>query len=489
MTSIFISYDRDDRPLTRQLANQLRRVYGFDQVWYDENIRGGQDWWNEIQKQIASRDIFMYLLSDDSAKSPYCQAEHAEAKRLDKEVLPVRIMPVQEIPDFLRQIQYVDMSEGSITVENFTELNAAIKQISDKIELTERRRLMTANTKPRSRAGLLIVPLAVLVLVAAGMLVTTPAPPFQGQIAYTSGRTAVSSLLVSEGGFSGLLSKILRSNPRTLPVQVSSDSPAAWSPDGKRIAFVQRGDTGLDLYVMNADGSNVQRLTTDSKEYHYPSWSPDGRQISFTAQVEPGNTDIFVIDVDFSDPANVSVSPARNLTQNPSADDYASWAPDGAEIAFSSNRDDPDSHWNIWLIDSAGGEARQLTFANGDNESPVWSPDGTQIAFESNRVRRLGLGSDALPDSSELPGASTETGTANWDVYVMDADGTGIIPFTKSPASDRYPNWSPDGKQIVFASDRDGDFDLYLVEVADRKKVTLLTDNTAENDMFTSWKQ
>src|SRR5215510_13836527 len=57
MTSIFISYDRDDRPLTRQLATQLRRVYGFDQVWYDENIRGGEDWWDEIRKQIADRDI------------------------------------------------------------------------------------------------------------------------------------------------------------------------------------------------------------------------------------------------------------------------------------------------------------------------------------------------------------------------------------------------------------------------------------------------
>jgi TolB protein len=485
MTSIFISYDRDDRPLTRQLANQLRRVYGFEQVWFDENIRGGEDWWDEIRKQIASRDIFMYLLSDDSAKSPYCQAEHDEAKRLSKEVLPVRIAPVQEIPDFLRQIQYVDMSEGSITVENFTELNAAIKQISDKIEVTERKRLITANTKPRSRVGLLVVPLAVLVLVAAGMLVTTPAPPFQGQIAYTSGRTSVSNLLVSEGGFSGLLAKILRSNPRTLPGQIASDSPAVWSPDGGRIAFAQRGENGLDLYVMNADGSNIQRLTADSKNNHYPAWSPDGKQIAYTAEVETGNTDIFVMDVDFSDPANVQVSPGRNLTHSPGEDDYASWSPDGAEIAFSSDRGG--EGWDIYVMDSNGGDVRPLTQNNGDNESPAWSPDGTQIAFESNRERRLG--SDLLPGSSELPGASVVSGAANWDVYVMDADGTGIIPFTKSPASDRYPTWSPDGKQIVFASDRDGDFDLYLVEVADRKKVTLLTDNSVENDVFTSWKR
>jgi Tol biopolymer transport system component len=485
MTSIFISYDRDDRPITRQLANQLRRVYGFDQVWYDENIRGGEDWWDEIRKQIGTRDIFMYLLSDDSAKSPYCQAEHAEAKRLSKEVLPVRITPVNDIPDFLKQIQYVDMSEGSITVENFTELNAAIKQISDKIELTERRRIATAHTKPRSRVGLLTLPIAVIALLAMGLLVTTPAPPFQGQIAFTSGRTAVSNLLITQGGFPGLIGKILNTNPRTLPGQVASESPAAWSPDGARIAFARRGDTGLDLYVMNADGSNQQRLTNTGLNNHYPSWSPDGRKITFAAQSASleGDTEIFVIDVDFGDPNNIVVSPPRNLSNDAGEDDYATWSPDGSELAFSSDRA---GVWDIYLMDPNGGNVRALTTNNGDNESPVWSPDGTQIAFESNRLRPLGP--DVLPGSTQLPGSDSTEVAPNWDVYVMDADGTGIIPFTKSPASDRYPTWSPDGKQIVFASDRDGDYDLYLVDVADRKKVVAVTD-TVENDIFTSWRE
>jgi len=481
MTSIFISYDRDDRPLTQQLSRQLRRVYGFDQVWYDENIRGGQDWWDEIRKQIATRDIFVYLLSEESAKSPYCQAEHAEAKRLNKEVLPVRIEPVNDIPDFLRQIQYVDMSEGAITVENFTELNAAIKQISDKIEADERRQL-TANIKGASRWGLVAVPLAILALLAIGLLVTTPTPPFQGQIAFTSGKTAVSTLFVSEGGFNGLIDNLLGRNPRALPGQVATESPAAWSPDGSRLAFARRGETGLDLYVMNADGSNVQRLTADGANNHYPSWSPDGRQIVFTANTSAGDSDIFIIDVDFSDPANIGVTAPRNITNDPGADDYPVWSPDGAQIAFSSNRG---GLWDIYLMDTNGGNLVQMTVNNGDNESPAWSPDGTQIAFESNRIRRLG--SNALPGSSTLPGAEAENGFVNWDIYVMDVEGPGIIPFTKSPAADRYPTWSPDGRQLLFTSDRDGDYDLYLVEVADRAKVTALTDNI-DNDIFTSWK-
>lgn len=476
MTSIFISYDRDDRPITRQLANQLRRVYGFDQVWYDENIRGGQDWWDEIRNQIASRDIFMYLLSDESAKSPYCQAEHDEAKRLKKEVLPVRIENVTLIPEFLKQIQYVDMSEGAITVENFTELNAAIKQISDKIEADERRRIATATAKGGSRLGLILLPIAVLILIGVGLLVTTPTPPFQGKIVFTSGRTDVSNLLVSEGGLNGLIGNVLRRNPRQLPGQVASESPAAWSPDGSKIAFARQGDVGLDLFVMNADGGNVQRLTANGANNHYPSWSPDGRQIAFAADAQPGDTDIFVIDVDFSDPANVGVSEARNITQTDALDDYPAWSPFGTQIAFASNRD---GLWNIYLTDTQGGNLIPMTGNNGDNEAPSWSPDGTQIAFESNRERKLG-------GPNILPGVEAESQFVNWDIYVMDVEGPGLIPFTKSPAADRYPIWSPAGNYLVFTSDRDGDFDLYLVETADRTNVDLLTDNV-DNDIFASW--
>src|SRR5262245_25906667 len=133
MTRFFISYDRDDRTLTRQLAGQLRRVYGYNDVWFDENIYGGEHWWAEIRQQIATCDIFIFMLSGDSAESPYCEKERAEAELLRKPILPVRIAQMEVIPEKLRDIQYVDMSEGQITVENFTELNAAIRQIAQRI--------------------------------------------------------------------------------------------------------------------------------------------------------------------------------------------------------------------------------------------------------------------------------------------------------------------------------------------------------------------
>ncbi len=480
MTSIFISYDRDDRPFIRQLARQLRRVYGDEKVWFDENIRGGEDWWNEIRKEIATREIFMFLLSTESAKSPYCQAELGEANRLKKEVLPVRIDPIQNIPDDLKQIQYVDMSEGTITVENFTELNAAIKQISDKLTSLEHSRLeAAAKSSSWMRWGIFAVPVSIIALLISGLLVTTPTPPFQGEIAFTSGRSSSASLYAMDGGIGGLIGNFLGRNPHQLISQNNIDSPPAFSPDGSRIAFAQRGDAGLDLYVMNADGSNVQRLTADGLNNHYPTWSPDGRRIAFSRDAGDGNLDIFTMDVNFTDPANVGVTNMRNLTNDPGMDDYPAWSPDGIQIAFSSNRGET-GRWNIYLLSLSGGEPNALTANNGDNTSPAWSPDRLRLSFESNRVLRVG------PESLITPGgASNQTG--NWDVYVMDVDGAGVVPFTKSPGTDRYPHWSPDGKQIVFTSDRDGDFDLYVVEVADRKNVQMVTNNV-DNDIYTTWK-
>jgi Tol biopolymer transport system component len=102
---------------------------------------------------------------------------------------------------------------------------------------------------------------------------------------------------------------------------------------------------------------------------------------------------------------------------------------------------------------------------------PSWSPDGTQIAFVSNRLRSLG------PISSK----------ANEDIWVMGIDGSRLLQFTRSPASDIAPSWSPDGKQIVFVSDRDGDDDLYVVDSSDWRKVSAVTDDT-DNNLFPVWR-
>jgi Tol biopolymer transport system component len=88
-------------------------------------------------------------------------------------------------------------------------------------------------------------------------------------------------------------------------------------------------------------------------------------------------------------------------------------------------------------------------------DPPSWSPDGTKIAFGRNH-------------------------DDNVDVYVIGADGTGLVRLTSDPASDSQPSWSPDGGKIAFASDRDGDLEIYVMNV-DGSDVTRLTDNEAED--------
>ena len=118
-----------------------------------------------------------------------------------------------------------------------------------------------------------------------------------------------------------------------------------------------------------------------------------------------------------------------------------------AQIAFMSERD---GNNEIYVMDADGGNQRRLTENRRDDWSPSWSPDGKRIVFVSDR--------DGHPDV--IPGWFTS------EIYVMDADGRNPQNLTENPADDGFPSWSPDGKQIVFQSNRD-DFGKYEIYVMD----------------------
>ncbi|MEO8612603.1 MAG: TIR domain-containing protein [Chloroflexota bacterium] len=132
MPRIFISYSHVDRPFVDELVVLLREVYELENVWVDENIYGGQLWWDEILRQIASCDLFIYLLSNESLISEYCLAEYHEAQRLQKQIIPVQVRGRTAIPNEMKQIQYVDMSSG---IRNgINKLHAAITKSAAKLQ-------------------------------------------------------------------------------------------------------------------------------------------------------------------------------------------------------------------------------------------------------------------------------------------------------------------------------------------------------------------
>ncbi len=106
---LFVSYAHVDKALCKLV---VERLSGVHETWYDERLFAGQDWWSEIQRRLNWCDGFVYLLSQTSVASEYCQKEFAIAQHLEKHIFPVLIQGRVEVPASMSHIQYADLSSG-----------------------------------------------------------------------------------------------------------------------------------------------------------------------------------------------------------------------------------------------------------------------------------------------------------------------------------------------------------------------------------------
>lgn len=200
------------------------------------------------------------------------------------------------------------------------------------------------------------------------------------------------------------------SDPQKLTTSGDNNDPAA-SADGMRIAFKSNRDGNPEIYVMNSNGSSQKRLTNDPAADDDVSWSPDGTRLIWGSTRIPEGT--WVMNVDGSNP--------EFLVDG----EDAAWSPDGAKIVYVV--EDPDSQ--IWVMNANGGGHTQLTNdVGGTNEDPQWSPDRTKILF-----------------------VKEETG----DAIVMDANGSDPTNLTNDAFDVADPVWSPDGTKIAFRDNGD----------------------------------
>ena len=240
--------------------------------------------------------------------------------------------------------------------------------------------------------------------------------------------------------------------------EYDDDSPAL-SPDGSQIAFISnRNDPNpgacshscfYQLYIVNADGSAERGLIETEFSTTHPDWHPDGTRISFDTETNLQG-DIYVVDAD-----------GGNLQLLIEDGFWADWSPDGQQIVFASQRE---GSVELYLANADGSNQRRLT-QNGKMEYfPDWSPDGQRIAYT------------VLQDRA---------------IYVIDVDGGNEGRVTRQAFAEN-PSWSPDGNWIAYQSDDDGDFEIYAINVAEAlageagSTPIKLTDNHV-GDLWPSW--
>ncbi|MCH8273389.1 MAG: PD40 domain-containing protein [Armatimonadetes bacterium] len=247
------------------------------------------------------------------------------------------------------------------------------------------------------------------------------------------------------------------SNVTQLTANSVFDIDPAVSPGGSKIAFVRDVPTGgaspsggptledgtyspdgkvTEIFIMDANGTNVTQLTSNGVFNGQPSFSPNAQEIVWNRSSE-----IWKMDADGSNPTQLTSG---------FSDHDPSYSPDGSKIAFVRNSD-------IYVMDADGNNVTQLTNTD-NNDHPSWSPSGTKIVFERN------LG--------------------NNEIYVMNANGSNKTQITSNGDNNFDPVYTPDGRMIVWERIAPGDDNDIWIMRADGSNPMNLTNDASNRDEY-----
>ncbi|MBN1825002.1 MAG: PD40 domain-containing protein [Candidatus Eisenbacteria bacterium] len=285
----------------------------------------------------------------------------------------------------------------------------------------------------------------------------------------------------------GMLYRVRENTPVPEMVLADRSLSAAMSPDGAWLAWVRgwtpwwrkhyRGEASRDIWIRAAAGGPSEKLTLWAGDDDYPMWAPGGDALYFVSEREDGAANIWKQPLGLSSGApRAAGAPVRLTSHEERSIEYASISADGRTIVY---------EWKnqVWTVPAAGGAARRVPIRLVSDDK--W-----------NRVVRKVRGSGCTeftlsPDGSEL------AFVVHGEVFVMeleDGEGTDRIQrVTDTAGREREAAWAPDGEALYFASDEEGDTDIWMVRSSDeeekrlsrsRKRETVKVIDSNENDMF-----
>ncbi|MBN1642101.1 MAG: PD40 domain-containing protein [Anaerolineae bacterium] len=242
-----------------------------------------------------------------------------------------------------------------------------------------------------------------------------------------------------------------------LTTDPGDEGDARWSPDGQQIVFSGNRAGDADLFLMGASGGQWTALTIDPADEIHPAWSRDGSRIAYVSDRD-GDWEIYVIDL--------GSRAIRQVTFNDAWDSYPTWSPDGTQIAYTSRQE---GNYDLYLVDLPTGVTQRLTTNAYTDMQPAWAPYGDEIAY-TTVIRQGGrLRKEIAVLNVRYPG----------QLRLVTDSGPG-------DALNTQPAWSPDGRWIVFSSDRDGDREVYIVPAVGGLTMNL-TDAPGSNDGAPDW--
>lgn len=238
------------------------------------------------------------------------------------------------------------------------------------------------------------------------------------------------------------------------------DSYPRWSPDGQRIALTADRDGNYDIFIMDADGDNLTRVTTSDADEMDPTWFSDGITLIYT-RVEKKQlgkrSSLWMVDLESKEQKRVIPDFSGNNT-------LADISPGAPLVVFTGKKM---MGWDVFLFEMNNRTVKQLT-DGGKSCRPRFSPDGRSVVFVCHKDDKKG------------------------DIWTMNRDGSGQQRIMERESThDYFPSWSPDGQAVVFCSNLKsqyahiGDWALYLIKLGDRT-ARLLFDSPGR-DVFPDW--